>query len=107
MSLTLAEALAAAAGDLSGIVLLETTDGAVEYRHRDVVFAVVEAGGGAASFRLSPPVAEAALRTPDTGRSLRGRGWVTLGPAIVDGHAIDRATAWLVSAWRGAGGVEA
>jgi hypothetical protein len=32
---------------------------------------------------------------------------VTLGPAIVDGHAIDRATAWLVSAWRGAGGVQA
>ena len=107
MSLTLSEALAAAAGDLTGIVRGETPDGAVEYRHHEVTFAVVEAGGGAASFRLAPAVAEAALRTPDTGRSLRGRGWVTLGPAIVDGHAIDRATAWLVSAWRGAGGVQA
>jgi hypothetical protein len=29
-----------------------------------------------------------------------GRGWVTLRPAILDGHAVDRATAWFESAWR-------
>lgn len=104
MSLTLAEALAAAAGDLTGIVRRETAEGGVEYRLGEATFAVVEADGAGASFRLSPVVAEAALRTPDTERSLRGRGWVILAPPIVDGHALDRATAWLVSAWRGAGG---
>ena len=30
----------------------------------------------------------------------RAAGWVTLRPAILDGHAVDRATAWFESAWR-------
>jgi hypothetical protein len=53
-----------------------------------------------AEFRLAPPVAAAALRTPDTGPSARGADWVVFTPAALDGHAIDRATAWLASAWR-------
>ena len=104
MSLTLAEALATAAGELDGIERREVAGGAVEYHLGEVVFAVVEAEGAGATFHLAPAVADAALRTPDTSRSLRGRGWVTLRPPIVDGHARDRATAWLISAWRGAGG---
>lgn len=104
MSLTLAETLATAAGDLDGIERREVAGGAVEYVRGGIVFAVVEAEGAAASFHLAPAVADAARRTPDTSRSLRGRGWVTLAPPIVDGHARDRATAWLVSAWRGVGG---
>jgi hypothetical protein len=53
-----------------------------------------------AEFRLAPPVAAAALRTPDTGPSARGADWVAFAPTALDGHAIDRATAWLASAWR-------
>jgi hypothetical protein len=104
VSLTLAEALATTAGDLEGIERREVAGGAVEYVRGEVVFAVVEAEGAGASFHLATAVADAALRTPDTSRSLRGRGWVTLRPPIVDGHARDRATAWLVSAWRTAAG---
>jgi len=71
----------------------------VEYR-RGRPFAVVEADGLAATFRLAPAVASAALRTPATAPSPRGRGWVTLRPLDLNGHAIDRATAWFQSAWR-------
>jgi hypothetical protein len=58
------------------------------------------AGGGAAEFRLDPLVAKAALRTPDTESSNRGPDWVRFGPQALDGHAVDRAEAWLASAWR-------
>jgi hypothetical protein len=66
-----------------------------------IVFAAV--AGNRAEFRLAPPVVAAALRTPDTARSPRGADWVAFAPASLDGHAIDRATAWLASAWRRAG----
>ena len=56
--------------------------------------------GDAAEFRLDPLVAKAALRTPDTSPSKRGADWVRFSPAAVDGHAVDRAQAWLASAWR-------
>jgi hypothetical protein len=54
----------------------------------------------AAEFRLDPPVAAAALRTPDTGPSRRGEGWVRFRPDVLDHHALDRAEAWFGSAWR-------
>ena len=76
----------------------------MEYGLGDRPFATLEADGGAASFRLSPAVAAAAVHTPDTEPSPRGPDWVTLRPTVVDGHAIDRAVAWLESAWRHAGG---
>ena len=70
-----------------------------------IVFASVERGTpDRAEFRLAPAVVAAALRTPDTARSPRGTDWVAFAPTDVDGHALDRATAWLESAWRRADG---
>jgi hypothetical protein len=100
---TLAEALAEAAAGLTGVIRRESA-GTIEYGLEDRPFAALEADGGAASFRLSPPVAAAAVHTPDTVPSSREPDWVTLRPTVVDGHAIDRAVAWLESAWRHAGG---
>jgi len=101
---SLAEALAAAAAGLEPIERRPGTGGSVEYLRAGRLLAVLETGGSAASFLLSAAVAEAALRTPDTAPSTRGRGWITLRPALLDGHAVDRASAWLESAWRHAGG---
>lgn len=101
--MTLAEVLAAAAASLPGQTgPAVATGGAMEYRRGERLFAVVELGGGAASFRLAQAVGAAALKTPDTESSERGRGWVTLRPVELDGHTLDRATAWFQSAWRAA-----
>jgi hypothetical protein len=62
------------------------------------VVAVVETD--ALEARLRPAVASAALRTPDTAPSERGRGWVRFAPGILDDFARDRALAWLESAVR-------
>jgi len=79
-------------------------DGGVEYVLVGRPFAELEAGGLAASFRLSSAVAAAAVRTPDVVPSGRGTGWVTIRPTEVDAHAIDRMNAWFESARRLAGG---
>ncbi len=63
-----------------------------------VLFAV--SGSASAEFRLRPEVAAAARRTPDVGPSPRGAGWVRFAPPVLDGFAMDRARAWLESAWR-------
>jgi len=60
--------------------------------------AIVEAD--AIEVRLRPAVADAALRTPDTTASARGRGWVRFAPADLDDFGRDRALAWLDSAVR-------
>lgn len=99
---TLAAALDEAAAGLTGITSLENA-GAIEFRLGDRPFAAIEADG-AASFRLAPAVAAAAVHTPDTASSTRGPDWVTIRATRVDGHAVDRAVAWLESAWRNAGG---
>lgn len=65
---------------------------------RGIVFAAIEGERG--EFRLAPPVVAAALRTPDTAPSARGSDWVAFAPAELDRHAIDRASAWVASAWR-------
>jgi hypothetical protein len=70
----------------------------VELSARGQPFAVI--GADRAQFRLGRPVAAAALRTPDTVTSGRGAEWVVFSPAELDRHAIDRAEAWLASAWR-------
>jgi len=75
--------------------------GGVEWRRGGRPFAALI--GDAAEFRLDPLVATAALRTPDTAASKRGADWVRFSPVDVDGHAVDRAQAWLASAWRRAG----
>jgi hypothetical protein len=93
--------LEAAAAELEGVEVGAGTD-ASEWAIGGIVFAA--AGPDGAEFRLAPPVASAALRTPDTLPSGRGADWVLFRPATLDGHAIDRATAWLASAWRRADG---
>jgi len=72
----------------------------VEFSRTGTVFATIE--GKAASYRLSPAVARAALATPDTAKSVRGADWVTFRPAAMDRFALDRAVARLESAWRNA-----
>jgi hypothetical protein len=72
--------------------------GAIEWSLEGVVFAMVD--DDRAEFRLDPAVAAAALRTPDTAPSARGRDWVAFAPPTLDQHAVDRATAWLASAQR-------
>lgn len=75
-----------------------TTPGGFEWRRGGELFALLD--DDAATYRLAPLVAAAALRTPGTSPSPRGPGWITFRPAPVDGHALDRAIAWLASAWR-------
>jgi hypothetical protein len=81
----------------------ERRDGeALEWSIGGVPFAAFN--GDRAEFRLDPAVAAAALRTPDTSLSSRGADWVAFAPEALDQHAIDRAEAWLASAWRRADG---
>jgi hypothetical protein len=99
----LAAVLEEAAAALEGAEQAEdATTGAVTWSIGGRLFATVV--GDRAEFRLDPAVAAAALRTPDTSRSGRGGDWVAFAPAELDRHAIDRATAWLASAWRRADG---
>lgn len=99
----LLEVLEDAAADLEAADRSTSADGsAVEWSIDGRTFAAAHAGR--AEFRLDPAVAEAALRTPDTAPSSRGPDWVAFAPAALDQHAIDRATAWLASAWRRADG---
>lgn len=72
-----------------------------EFRRGDVRFATVD--DSAAELRLHPEVAEAARHTASTSASQRGPEWVRFAPPQVDRHALDRAEAWFLSAWRAAG----
>lgn len=100
---TLAAVLDEAGADLEDAQRSAASSGdTVEWSIGGITFAAV--GGGQAEFRLDPMVAAAALRTPDTAPSSRGRDWVAFAPSELDRHAIDRATAWLASAWRRADG---
>ncbi len=98
--MSLAKALEEAIGDLEDVEPAEAGNG-VEWRRGGRPFAAL--AGDAAEFRLDPLVVIAALRTPDTTASKRGSDWVRFSPAVVDAHAVDRAQAWLASAWRRAG----
>lgn len=99
---SLEEVLEAAAANLEDAVAAPATGGGTEWSIDGRVFAAIAAGR--AEFRLDPMVVNAALRTPDTATSSRGADWVAFAPAALDQHAIDRATAWLTSAWRRADG---
>jgi len=100
---TLADALrgAAAAAGLDG--LERATDDGTAWALDDVVFTVLSVDGTAVAFRLDPVLAGAAVRTPDVSTSPRGLGWIAFAPAVIDGHALDRATAWFGAAARRAG----
>ncbi len=66
------------------------------------VFAVL--GPDLLEVALDPPVAAAALRTPDTRPSPRGTGWIAFTPRVADRFALDRADAWVRLAYRRATG---
>jgi hypothetical protein len=68
----------------------------------DRLFAVLDDNG--AELRLDVPIAAAAMQTPDTAASTRGPEWVRFAPAALNGHAIDRLTAWFGLGHRRAGG---
>jgi hypothetical protein len=93
----LRDVLETAAGELDDVEEVETGD-AVEWRRAGRPFAAATAD--AAEFRLDSLVAAAALRTSDTSPSTRGPDWVRFAPTELDGHALDRAEAWLASGWR-------
>jgi hypothetical protein len=66
------------------------------------LFAALGADG--VELRLDPAIAAAATRTPDTAPSPRGAEWVRFNPRELDGHAVDRLTAWFDLAYRRAAG---
>ena len=100
---TLGDVLDDAALELEDAERTAAADGStVEWSIAGVTFAAIK--GDRAEFRLDPMVAKAALRTPDTAGSGRGADWVAFAPSELDQYAIDRATAWLASAWRRADG---
>ena len=83
----------------------ESTPGdTAEYLRDGQAFAVAEAD--AVEVRLHPEIAEAARRTPATAASSRGPEWVRFAPPELDQHALDRAEAWFLSAWRAANRAE-
>ena len=91
----------ATAADLEAVDRRDSGIG-TEWSIGGIAFAA--ASGDRAEFRLARPVVAAALRSPDTAPSGRGPDWVAFAPHELDGHAIDRAVAWLTSAWRRADG---
>jgi hypothetical protein len=101
---SLAAALDAAASILEAVDRRQDGD-VTTWSIAGIDFATVErAAPDRAEFRLSPAIVVAARRTPDTGPSRRGTDWVAFVPREIDRHALDRATAWLDSAWRRADG---
>jgi hypothetical protein len=101
MIASLREVLEEAAEDLDDVEAVAAGHD-TEWRRRGRPFAAFTDAG--AEFLLDAAVAKAALRTPDAHPSTRGPDWVRFSPATLDGHAVDRAQAWLASAWRRAGG---
>ena len=55
-------------------------DGATAWNGAAGPFAILAADGASVDFRLDPTLADAAVRTPDTVTSERGRAWVTFAP---------------------------
>ena len=98
--MTLRDVLEATASDKDDLTSMSSLDGGVTWSRGADVFASLGPDGSSAEFRLDPAIAVAALRTPDTGPSQRGPGWVRFHPVTLDGHAVDRATAWFLSAYR-------
>ena len=106
--MTLREVLAEAAATFEDVTRSEPDSGPgitapITWTRAGTAFAILEPGGGVVEFALDPAVATAATRTPDVARSERGPGWIRFAPATLDGHAVDRATAWFASAARRTG----
>ncbi|HET9680473.1 MAG TPA: hypothetical protein VFP19_00425 [Candidatus Limnocylindrales bacterium] len=94
--------LAQMAASMPEVRVASAGGGGTEWSRGGRRFAVLE--GDAVELRLDPAIAAAALRTPDTSPSTRGTPWVRFAPAELDGHAIDRVTAWFGLAYRRATG---
>ena len=97
--MTLREVMDAVAAD-AGIDAEVAVDGSRTWVHAGRVVATLDAEGRVASLRLAPAPARAAPRPPDPRTSDRGGEWVRFFPAVVDGHADDRARAWFAAALR-------
>ena len=72
---------------------------AVEHTRNGVVFVALPEPD-VIELKLGPDIAEAAMRTPDTGPSARGKEWVRFAPKTWDKFAVDRLDAWFRVAWR-------
>lgn len=96
----LRDVLGEAASSFSDIETVSASDGSLVWSAAGQPFATLSADGTAAEFRLDPAVAAAAARTPDVDLSPRGPGWVRFRPSVLDAHGVDRAVAWLASAYR-------
>ena len=97
---TLSDRVSTLAQDLEGVTHGQAANG-FELRRGRTLFAVVEED--AVELRLRPDIAEAVLRTPDTGPSQRGEEWIRFAPSAVDQSVEDRLAAWVTTAWRAAG----
>lgn len=94
---SLDERVEAVIGELEGVE--RTRDGeSVTYSVGGLPFAVLMQDVLEAS--LDPAVARAALKTGNTMPSLRGQGWIAFTPDVIDRFALDRADAWVRSAYR-------
>ena len=98
---SLAELVDSVIEDLGGVERIREPAG-VSCAVNGRTFAVVAEDRLETSLDLA--VARAALRTPDTSASPRGLGWIVFAPASIDRFALDRAEAWLRSAYRRAAG---
>jgi hypothetical protein len=98
---TLDERVAAVIEELAGVT--RQRDGeSVTYAAGGHVFAVLMPD--LLEVALDPAIAAAALRTPDTLASSRGKGWIAFTPDRIDRFALDRADAWVRLAHRRASG---
>ena len=92
-----------AAAELEDAERTAAADGStVEWSIAGITFAAIS--GGRAEFRLDPHGREGGVADAGHADSGRGADWVAFSPPELDQHAIDRATAWLASAWRRADG---
>lgn len=98
---TLRSVIEAVAADIPGVRNAASGSGTAWVRG-DREFAVLE--GAALELRLDVPIATAAMKTPDATVSKRGPEWVRFAPPTLDGHAVDRLTAWFALGYRRAGG---
>jgi hypothetical protein len=97
MAVDLREALRAVVDDLDDAEITHTAD-QDEIVVGDRPIAII--GTHRMEILLDPIVATAAARTPDAAHSGRGEGWLAFTPASLDRFALDRAEAWLRSAYR-------
>lgn len=94
---TLATLLAGLATGIADVRVL-MSGGSMTWSRGDTAFAVLR--GGSVELRLDRAVTAAALKTPDTATSERGPEWVRYAPSTIEGHDLDRLTAWFALAHR-------